>query len=59
MVNTGQFWMPGYGYVDYVPFGYQAPITVAVTDTSRYRKSIQAPANRLPMPMAIRSTYSW
>jgi hypothetical protein len=32
MVGTGQFWLPGHGYVDYLPYGYNAPLTVAVTE---------------------------
>ena len=31
-VASGQFWQPGAGYCDYLPNGYQAPITVAVQE---------------------------
>lgn len=32
-VSTGQFWAPGVGYVDQLPLGYIAPITVAVQES--------------------------
>ena len=32
-VSNGQFWQPGVGYVDSLPYGYQAPITVAVQES--------------------------
>jgi hypothetical protein len=31
-VGQGQFWQPGGGYFDSLPYGYQAPITVAVQE---------------------------
>jgi hypothetical protein len=32
-VATGQFLVPGHGYVDYLPQGYTAPITVSVQES--------------------------
>ena len=32
LVGCGQFWQPGFGYAAYLPYGYQAPITVAVQE---------------------------
>lgn len=31
-VGLGQFWQPGVGYFDSLPYGYEAPITVAVQE---------------------------
>jgi hypothetical protein len=30
---TGQFWVPGQGYSDYLPSGFRAPITVQVQES--------------------------
>lgn len=32
-VASGQFWVPGRGYTDYLPNGYHAPISVAVEES--------------------------
>jgi hypothetical protein len=31
-VASGQFWQPGFGYCDYLPNAYQAPITVSLQE---------------------------
>jgi hypothetical protein len=30
--ESGEFWEPGFGYSDYLPYGYHQPITVAVNE---------------------------
>jgi hypothetical protein len=30
--DSGEFWQPGVGYADYLPYGYNAPITISVQE---------------------------
>jgi hypothetical protein len=31
-LNSGAFWQPGMGYADYLPYGYNQPISIAVNE---------------------------